>query len=368
MSQSFAQRASAASAELLAKEKETTGGEQEPVIKGSPKTTPEVVKEPETKQPEQQAAATTQEETKKFEVEDDKLFAHLSEKLGRPVTNYEDLTKIEEKIVEKEVEKLVEKEIDDPYAKKWLEYNKTTGRGFDDFVKSQRDISLIDGDQKAREYLRDVKYKGKITEQQLDRLISKNYKLDPAEFDEDAIADADLAYTLLQSEADEYFEKNQQSYRVPLPDIKSQADQQAAAAAQKEARDNAWKQAVETSAEKVDKISVDGYDHALTDKAELIEKYSTPDALTKQFQTKDGNLDFELMMKTIEAGKAVLDGSFAKGHAETVRNAVLEEETRKLNNHGQDNSERRAAEGGQQQMSQTEKYLASKIRQKRQVN
>ena len=361
--QSMAQQAAAASAKILADQTAAAANVAETGVDNStPTPAPQT---PQEQTPEvQQTADTSQEEQSTSSFSEEKIFTHLSEKLNRPVKSYEDL--IEERLVEKEVEKLVEKEIDDPYAKKWLEYKEATGRDFSDFMKSQRDVATIPSEQKVREYLRDVEYGGQITDQELNFLMKDRFQRDPEEHDADEVTRAEINYKAVSVKADRYFTEQTDKYRVPQPNIKSDAEQREDVASQKKAKDQAWKQGVEAGIESLNgKIGTEEYQHKLTDKAALIEKYSTPDSLTKQFLNKDGAMDFGRLVKIIESGLAVEDGSFTKGLSESVRNSVLEDQTRKLNNHNPQQTEHRSTETTEDKMSQTQRIIAAKLQRRR---
>lgn len=74
-------------------------------------------------------------------IQEDKVFEYLSEKLGRDITSIEDF-----KTTDKEPELPEE-------VQKYLNFKKETGRGFEDFVKANRDISQLSDEDVLVEYV-----------------------------------------------------------------------------------------------------------------------------------------------------------------------------------------------------------------------
>lgn len=79
----------------------------------------------------------------KFEIDDDKAFKYLSEKLGKEIKSIDDLKQPQ-----------VENPLDnDPYLKELYAWRKKTGRPIEDWIKYQKDYSKLSDLDVAREFL-----------------------------------------------------------------------------------------------------------------------------------------------------------------------------------------------------------------------
>ena len=95
----------------------------------------------------------------------------------------------------------------------YLKYKKETGRGFDDFVKLNKDFDEEKPEALLREYLR-------ATEKGLDdddiNMMMEDYSWDEELDDESDVKKAKLRYKKAIAKAKEYFESEKEKYRVPL--------------------------------------------------------------------------------------------------------------------------------------------------------
>jgi hypothetical protein len=137
------------------------------------------------------------------ELKDEQVLDHLSKKLGKPVTSYDDLVK----------EKQVLKEDLPEDVATFLKYKKETGRGIEDFTKLSRDFKAMKPDDKLLEYY-------SIKEEGLDKedILSM---IKEFEVDEDLDTEADIKRKNREkkktlNEADKFFEKQKETYKVPL--------------------------------------------------------------------------------------------------------------------------------------------------------
>ena len=287
------------------------------------------------------------------ELTDETLFKTLSEKLGRNVSSFDELTKVEEKIVEKVIEK--EKEIEDQEYLTYKKFKEETGRTFDDFMKVPKDWTQESEDVRVREYLRN-KYK-RLSEDKIDFMIKDKYKPDPEESSVEEITRAEIEYNILLGEADEFLEKQKAQYMVPKVEHKPnvQADYQK----QQEQELLAWTSNVSDAVKRIDSFEIDGYKHDLS--SVNADKYSTPDNLLKRFAGEDGNVDFAKMIKTIEIGESVLNGTFTRSFSDSIKNRILEEQHRELNNHTTQQEAKTTDKPHDKAATASEQYVMSQL-------
>jgi len=103
------------------------------------------------------------ESTPSTEVTEEMLLSKLSEKLGREVTSFDDLSG-------------TSSEEEDPYMKGLLEWRKQTGRPIEDYAKFQKDYSQVDDIQVAREFLQ-IEYPT-LTSEEIEFELERNFIAD----------------------------------------------------------------------------------------------------------------------------------------------------------------------------------------------
>jgi len=101
---------------------------------------------------------------------------------------------------------------------KYLQYKKDTGRGFDDFAKLQKNYDEMEPDNLLREYLSATE-KGLDAEDIED--LMEDYHYDEDIDDEKSIKKIKLAKKKTIAKAKEFFEKQQETYKVPLESRRS---------------------------------------------------------------------------------------------------------------------------------------------------
>lgn len=257
------------------------------------------------------------------EINDELVFKYLSEKLGREINDYDNLTKVEERIVEKEVEVLKEIELD-PEVKAFSDYKKDTNRGILDFARSQDDWSGRSDNEKAREYLRSKH--SRLTESQIDSMIKRKYKPDPEVATEEEVEQAEIDFAILLEEADTFLADRQSKYKVP-----KQVEKKEVANTQSQDELKAWMLGVDNAGKNISDVDIDGFKYDL--KNIDISKYSTPDAFMQQFVGEDKNVNFKELIETLEIGRAVKNGSFTKAFSDSLQTKWLEEQHKEMNNH-----------------------------------
>jgi hypothetical protein len=135
------------------------------------------------------------------ELKEEDVLKYIGERYGRDIKSFDDLNQ------QREEEPLPED------VSKYLKYKKETGRGFDDFAKMQRDYDEMEPDKLLKEYL-------SATEKGLDaddiEDLMEDYQYDEDIDDEKAIKKIKLAKKKTIAKAKDYFEQQQEQYRVPL--------------------------------------------------------------------------------------------------------------------------------------------------------
>lgn len=95
----------------------------------------------------------------------------------------------------------------------YMKFKKETGRGFDDFVKVNKDYDSMDPDQILREYLA-------TTQKSLDKedidVLMEDYKYDEDIDDESKIKKVRIARKKAVAEAKSFFNEQKEKYKLPL--------------------------------------------------------------------------------------------------------------------------------------------------------
>ena len=140
-------------------------------------------------------------ETQSSELKEEDVLKFIGNRYGKEIKSLDELNQ------QREDEPLPED------VAKYLKYKKETGRGFDDFVKLNRDYDEMDGDQLLREYLT-------ATEKGLDANdiedLMEDYFFDEDIDDEKQVRKIKLAKKKTIAKAKEFFEKQKEQYSVPL--------------------------------------------------------------------------------------------------------------------------------------------------------
>ena len=140
-------------------------------------------------------------------ISDEQIFKHLSEKLGRELTSYDDLNTTSE-----------ETESND-FASEQLkvinEYVKNTGRTVQDYLNTQSvDLSNVSDDAIMKEYLRVDN--PKLTEAELNDYIAATYKTDSKEYSTRDTNAGKVQLTKDAKAARDYFNQIKKDYAMPV--------------------------------------------------------------------------------------------------------------------------------------------------------
>ena len=139
--------------------------------------------------------------TENNELKEEEVLKYIGERYGREIKSFDELNQ------QREEEPLPED------VSKYLKYKKETGRGFADFAKLQKNYDEMEPDTLLREYLAATE-KG-LDAEDIDDLM-EDYDYDEDLDDEKSIKKIKLAKKKTIAKAKDYFEQQQEQYRVPL--------------------------------------------------------------------------------------------------------------------------------------------------------
>jgi len=139
--------------------------------------------------------------TENNELKEEEVLKYIGERYGREIKSFDELNQ------QREEEPLPED------VSKYLKYKKETGRGFSDFAKLQKNYDEMEPDNLLREYL--VATEKGLDAEDIDDLM-EDYNYDEDFDDEKSIKKIKLAKKKTIAKAKDYFEQQQEQYRVPL--------------------------------------------------------------------------------------------------------------------------------------------------------
>lgn len=157
------------------------------------------------KQQELEAAKAAEEQSRVEELDDNSVLSYIKNKYNKDVTSFDDLLKEPEVRVEKE-----EIEFDD--VKAFLQYKKETGRGLEDFIRLNKDLTKEDPNKILADFYRD-------SEDMDDEDLS--YQMKKFSYDEDIDSEEEIAakkhaYKKELKKAVKHFEGLKEKYKAPL--------------------------------------------------------------------------------------------------------------------------------------------------------
>lgn len=143
----------------------------------------------------------TEEVAQSSELKEEDVLRYIGNRYGKEIKSLDELNQ------QREEEPLPED------VSKYLKYKKETGRGFDDFVKLQKNYDEMDQDQLLKEYLSATE-KGLDAEDIED--LMEDYHYDEDLDDDKTIKKTKLAKKKILAKAKDYFTQEQEKYQVPL--------------------------------------------------------------------------------------------------------------------------------------------------------
>lgn len=147
-----------------------------------------------------QEGSVTTEAPQNIEIDDNVILSHIKNKYNREVSSIDEL--IQERAVQDELESDVAA---------FQKYKRETGRGIEDFVKLNRDLSQADPERLLADYYRDHGDDDEDVEYRLSK-FSYDEDLDS----EDEIRERKLSKKQELKKAIKYFEDLKEQYKVPL--------------------------------------------------------------------------------------------------------------------------------------------------------
>lgn len=275
-------------------------------------------------------------ETQSSELKEEDVLKFMESRYGREINSLDELNQ-----TRKEDEPLPED------VSKYLQFKKETGRGFDDFAKMQKNYDEMEPDRLLREYLTATE-KGLDAEDITD--LMEDYQYDEDIDDEKQIRKIKLAKKKTIAKAKDFFEKQQELYKVPLessgnsnPEAESEdykAYKQYIAEAKTVEERNS--RAREVYLQKTNNVFTEfkGFEFTLDDNKvyfspgdsnELLKSHSNPANFIKKYQEEDGSLkNAEGYHRSL--AMAMHPDKFAKFFYEQGKSAAADETMRKLKN------------------------------------
>jgi len=154
---------------------------------------------------------TTEEVAPTSELSEEDVLKFIGNRYGREITSLDELAQARE-----ENEPLPED------VAQYLKYKKETGRGFNDFVEVQRNYDEMDNDTLLRNYL--AATENGLDADDIETLIESDYTYDEDLDDEKDIKKVQLKTKKTIAKAKEYFQKQQEQYKLPLESRRETSD------------------------------------------------------------------------------------------------------------------------------------------------
>jgi len=248
---------------------------------------------------------------------DDLILKYLSKKTGREIESFDNLVEV------KEVEKIVDKEVDLPEdVKAFWEYKKNTGRGFDDYLKANKDWKAESKESVVMEYIRQEEgLDGELLKDYFDL----NFRPDEDEATEKEQRMAKLNFEKYYKKALSHFESQKSSYVIPT---ETQSVQRQAAERAKEDSER-FAAGVRDALNGLNELAIDDFKYEVKDREVLANKFSSVEKLMDSFKT-NGQFDYKRFVATLVAGENAQ--GMAKAYAEHYKNKHVEDELARLSN------------------------------------
>lgn len=276
---------------------------------------------------------STETELNISDISEEKLFGYLTEKVGREIKSFEDLSRIEQKEVEKEVRKY-----DSPESEAYDKFFSETGRSINDFANLKRDWTKESDDTSVMDYLKqdnpylsneDIKFK-------LEQVYKSPKELDPDEHSAEEIANRkneirmrEIEWKELIAKSRKFHDENKQKYLTPL-EAKMQDIQ-----ARAEEGKKFWEQGISDAIP--EKLEFGDFNYSVKDVDGYKKSLNSIENFFNRYKDENGVLDQKRLAKTIIAGEQVLNNDLLAAHGKHVQAAIIEEQMRnKSNTHNQE--------------------------------
>lgn len=259
------------------------------------------------------------------EIDESLVLNFLSEKRGEKLNSIDELFKTEVKEIIKEVP---QEETDEEVAS-FKKFKQETNGSFSDYMKLNKDWNAVSDLDAAREYLRaeNPNYTDQDVKDELRDLFLVGEDL--SNFDERDINRANRKLKQYAKDGRNYFEKSKESFKVSIAKKPEQTKPEDESLAK--ARDF-WKKKADETIDSLDTIKFGEYDHAITERENLREKYESLDSLLNSYKSDDGIVDIKRLIKTIEKGERA-DKAF-EAALDLEKTRLQEEFMKGKKNHG----------------------------------
>ena len=141
-------------------------------------------------------------EPAEFNFKDEDVLSYIGKRYNKQINSFDELM-----AERKENEQLPED------VSAYMKYKKETGRGFEDFLKLNKDYDSIDSEQLLKDYL--ISTQEGLDSNDIDTLM-EDYRFDEDIDDELTVKKVKIAKKKVIAEAKKYFNSQKEKYKVPL--------------------------------------------------------------------------------------------------------------------------------------------------------
>ena len=300
-------------------------------------------------EPQEQGQEQGQEFEPEDELSEERVLSYIGKRYNKEISSFDELM----------AERNIAEEIPSDVAA-YMKYKKDTGRGFEDYIKLNKDFDNMDSDDLLKEYLHSTN--SDLDSDDIDALMEDYY------FDEDLDDDSFIKKTKIAKkkaigEAKKYFNQQKEQYSAPLesrgldvPDEEKevfeaykQYTKEAATIEESNKRKREW---FDQKTNEVLNDDFKGFDFNINDKkfsfspgnlSEIKKNHSTPQNFINKFLDENGLMkDAEGYHKSL--AMAMNPEKFAKFFYEQGQADATDDVTRKIKNINM--SERKVSEAG----------------------
>ena len=137
-----------------------------------------------------------------LELSEEKVLSYIGKRYNKQINSFDEL--------------MAERKESDPLPEDvatYLKYKKDTGRGFEDFLKLNKDYDAMDPDQLLREYLSSTQ---NVLDQEDIEVLMEEYSFDEDLDDDSKIKRTKITRKKAIAEAKSYFNEQKEKYKLPL--------------------------------------------------------------------------------------------------------------------------------------------------------
>lgn len=276
-------------------------------------------------------------ETEEYKIKDEDVLSHIKDRYGREIKSLDEL------LAEREASPELPEDVE-----AFFKYKKETGRGIEDFISLNKNYDEVEPDKLLMDYY-------KQTEEGLDDsdivdLVESKFGYDEDLDDESLVKKQKLAKKRELNKAKKFFEKQKESYKVPLessagldPEAKKEFESYKSKAEEAKSIEAENQKKREWFTEKTDALFTDefkGFEFEVNDKkitfkpadaAELKKNQQTPTNFISKYVGEDGFMkDVEGYHKALSV--AMNPEKFAKFFFEQGQSAAVGDITSKSKN------------------------------------